>query len=94
MDHIGFLHRHPKLESVLKVPEGHVIVDQVDWENVRQSSDSVPANYIDLEHENALLIRLLTEVCNEYMESDDKGNFQDEHAGSLPQRVNKALGLI
>jgi hypothetical protein len=36
-DFLGFLHRHPKMETELKVDDKHVIVDKKDWERVRTS---------------------------------------------------------
>lgn len=34
---LGFLHRHPKMETDKEIDENHVIVDKKDWERIRTS---------------------------------------------------------
>lgn len=44
----------------------------------------------ELEQQTAALDRLLTEVCNEFMESDEDGKFKNSR---LADEVNKILGI-
>ena len=88
---LGFLHRHPFLESLHKIPENHVIVGKSDWEKARSSELIIKSTWdrglkILVIEPTAVRLRSKMMGLVEFEETQ-KGNKLIEHNLSAPIAV-------